>query len=448
VSSKLLTIVVSLLAGTSSATALAEPKQTFTLEQAVDAALSQNPRLQAARRQANAGRDSASSVRGRLLPLVKLGFAYDYVKANEGLNLAGLTGGSAAAAGQAPPPYNINFWGGDFNVTVAQPILGLLHTSQDFAAADRSADASEADLAGNEDELRMQVELGLLTLFEARAEQGIAKASEEQLNEQLEVAKAKFKDGALTKADVLRFQVAAANAAQQVIQAQVQDETAKDQLLGLLGLGGEDPATIEFADPTEDLGRRPVPQATGAEQAAETHRPELISATRTADAAWHKKQSDYFKLLPDFNVAYSYYRLINVPSAFPTDINLFGLSASWNVWEWGASYYQARAASEQLEAATDQRESVRQQVDIEVRTRAAQERAAASAVSVASDTIAQAEEAFRVTQATVKAGAATTTDLLDAQSALTQAKLNLVRARYEELRARSSLFRALGSGRS
>ena len=425
--------------------ALAEGPHTYTLSEAVDLALSQNPSLTAVRREAGASRAGAGSARGHLLPVVKLGFTYDYVRANEGLNLGAFS--APSASGEASPPYRINFWGGDFNVTVAQPVLGLLHIGQDFAAADRAADASQANVSTGEQDLRTNVELGLLQLFQARAEKGIAQASHDQLADQLKVAQAEYKDGALTNADVLRFQVAAANAAQQVIQAQVDEDNAKDQLLGLLGLLNEDRSTIEFADPTEDLGRRELPKESDRDLQgfAEGHRPELIAAQDTADAAWHRKQSGFLKLLPEFNVSYSYYRLINVPSAFPTDINLFGLGASWNVWDWGATYFAARSAGEELEVASAQRESLRQQVDVEVRTRGAQERAAASAVQVASDTIAQAEEAFRVTQATVKAGAATTTDLLDAQAALTQARLNLVRSRYQELRARTALFRALGS---
>ena len=391
------------------AEAKASGKQTYSLAEAVDLALRQNPRLAGSRLQASASRDSAWSARGHLLPVVKLGATYDYVRANEGLNLSAFTGPPQPGAA-ATPPLRINFWGGDANVTVAQPILGLLHISQDYAAADRAADAAAVDLRTSEDELRTQVEYGYLSLFEARAEKGIAQSSHDQLTDQLHVAQAQFKDGSLTKADVLRVQVAAANADQQQIQAPVQEENAKDQLLGLLGLAGSATSdSVDFADPTEDLAARQLPSLgtdSGAAQ-AEQNRPELASAQLQSDAAWHRKQARYFNLLPEVNASYSYYRLLNTPEFLPRDIELVGFGASWNVWDWGATYFEAHAAGAQLEAAAQNREAVRQQVDVEVRTRAAQERAAANAVQVASETIAQAEEAFRVTQATVRVGAAT-----------------------------------------
>jgi outer membrane protein len=437
-------------ASIASAQEITSGKKLYALNEAVEVALKQNPRLLGSRHQSSANRDAASSTRGHLLPLVKVGTTYDYVRANEGLDLSAF-GGSSSTPGSPPPaPFHISEWAGDFNVTVAQPLLGLAHISQDFAAGEKSADASDADVRASEEELKTQVEYGYLSLFEARAEKDIAQASHDQLTDQLRVAQAEFKDGTLTQADVLRYQVAAANADQQQIQAQVEEDNAKDQLLGLMGLAGTSGHDeIDFLDPTGDLAKRqlPVDAPEAGERFAEQHRPELSSAQLQTDAAWHRKQARYLNLLPEINVSYSYYRLLNTPEALPRDINLLGIGASWNIWDWGVNYYQAHEAGEQLEAASANRESVREQVDVEVRTRSAQERAAAHAVQVASDVISQAEEAFRVTEATVRAGAATTTDLLDAQAALTQARQNLVRSKYEELRARSALLRALGSER-
>jgi len=430
------------VAAVASAQEAAGGHRDYALSEAVELAMQQNPRLSASRHQSSANQDSAASTRGHLLPLVKLGTTYDYVKANEGLNLGAFAGGSSSSK-----PIYLNAWAGDFNVTVAQPILGLLHISQDFAGAAKAADASEADVRANEDELRLEVESGYLSLFEARAEKDIAQASHDQLTDQLRVAQSEFSVGTLTKADVLRYQVAAANADQQQIQAQVDEDNAKDQLLGLLGLAGKvDRDEIDFLDPTDELLKRAVPadSAEAQQHFAEGHRPELFSAQLQTEAAWHRKQARYFGLWPEFNVSYSYYRLLNTPEGLPRDINLLGLSASWNVWDWGVNYYEARSAGEQLAVAQANRESVRQQIDVEVHTRFSQERAAANAVRVATDAISQAEEAFRVTSATVRAGAATTTDLLDAQAALTQARQNFVRSKYEELRARSALLKALG----
>jgi len=118
--------------------------------------------------------------------------------------------------------------------------------------------------------------------------------------------------------------------------------------------------------------------------------------------------------------------------------------ASWNIWEWGATFFQARAAAHNAEAAAIDRENERHQVAVEVQTTAAQTEAAKVSVDVAKEAIGSAQEAYRVTQALLQAGSATTTDLLDAQNAFLTARLNLARAQYELAIQRVALARVMG----
>lgn len=421
--------------------------QKLTLEEAVKEALARNPRLRGARALSHARTDQARSMRGHLLPLVDVSGLYSDLNSPEKLNIAGLLGpilphGGGGGAPPAPFPLQ-GVTAGIGMVTVAQPLVGLLHLGQDFAAATDHADASDEIVRAAEADLREQVESGFLSLFEARALQGIAKASLDQLADQLTLTEAKFRDGVLTRADVLRIKVAVANADQQRIQAQVQERIARASLLTLLAYP-PDSQEIDFAEPT-DLERRTVPaESTQAQAFALSHRPEIHSAALEQSAAHHSWLSSEFKLLPEVNASAMYLRLQGVPPGIPQDFYVLGVNLDWPIWQWGASYYQSRAASEQDDAARFQVESLREQVSLEVDQRIAEEGAAANAVTVARDAISQAEEAYRVTDSMVKAGAATTTDLLDAQAALAQARLNLVRASYQDLRARSALTRAMG----
>jgi len=121
-----------------------------------------------------------------------------------------------------------------------------------------------------------------------------------------------------------------------------------------------------------------------------------------------------------------------------------GVRATWNIWEWGASFFQARAAAQQADAAALERDNEKRQVALEVQNTTAQTQAAAVVVDVAQQAIGSAREAYRVTQALVQAGSATTTDLLDAQSAFLTARLNLARAQYELAIQRVALSRVMG----
>jgi len=433
--------------------AFAAPTETLTLEQAEELALRQNPRLRAARSSTAADGDQARSVRGHLLPMVDVSILYDDASSFEKLNLGGLLGpllgsgqsGSGTSGPSFPPPAAIsNLQVGLGMVTVAEPLLGLWHLSHDYAGALDHADASEDTLRAQEADLREQVEGAFLSLFEARALQGIAKASYDELEDQEQLTEAKFRDGVLTRADVLRVKVALANADQQRIQAEVQEQVSRASLLTILGLPPGDP-DIDFAEPTSLASREVPSEPAAAEAFALAHRNEVKASEAEESSAHHSFVASELKILPEINASAMYIDVQGMPSGIPNDYWTVGLTLDWPIWQWGSSYYQARVASERADASAALLDNTRSQVELEVEQRLAEERAAANAVLVAKDAIQQAEEAYRVTESMVKAGAATTTDLLDAQSALTQAKLNLVRARYQDLRARSALTRALGA---
>ncbi len=435
------------------APALAAPKETLTLEQAVELAKRQNPRMRAARSSTAADADQARSVRGHLLPTVDVSVMADDAWSFQKLNIGGLlgpffAGGQAGAQGSGPsfpPPAAIsNAWIGLGTATVAQPLLGLWHLGHEYAGALDHADASAATLKADEADLREQVESSFLSLFEARALEGIAQASYSQLQDQDQLTEAKYRDGVLTRADVLRVKVAVANADQQRIQAQVQEQVAKASLLTILGLPPAD-EDVDFTEPTS-LATREIPTLEASAQTfALEHRQEVVASEAQRSAAHHSFVASELHLLPEINASAMYIHVQGLPSAIPSDFGTIGFTLDWPIWQWGSTYYQSRVASERADAAAALLENTRAQVSLEVDQRLAEERAAAHAVVVAQDAIQQAEEAYRVTESMVKAGAATTTDLLDAQSALTQAKLNLVRARYQDLRTRSALTRALGA---
>jgi outer membrane protein TolC len=210
-----------------------------------------------------------------------------------------------------------------------------------------------------------------------------------------------------------------------------------------MGFSAED-TDVTLLEPTA-LEDKVMPAVTEveAQQRAAANRPEVFRARYEQRAAEHQSTSKFFLLLPEANLEAGYVHLFGQAFA-PADSYYVGFKATWNIWEWGASWFQRQAAQRNAEAAADLREDQERQVKTEASSRLSTYRSAHSAVEVAQTAIASAEEAWRVTQALLKAGTATTTDLLDSQSALTQAKLNLVRARYQEAVAKVGVERAMG----
>ena len=420
------------LALLSSASAAAGKSRVVTVDEAVAMAIAQNAALQAARARLEAGQAAASSTARRLAPAIHLGDEYQHYNSTFDAAIS--------------PVASFRVRGRDtnmFTVAADQPLLGLLRLSADYSGQQESAEAGAAQVESAELSLRQAVETLYLRVFEAKALEGTALASERELNDRLDVARAQLATGVLTEADVLRVQVAAANARQQAIQAHSQELVARAGLLALMGLPADDTG-VTFAEPKSLLesGQKP-PEAAAAQDQALSGRPEILQTRLSLQVGEHQRRARLYALLPEIDLEGAYLRSYG-QVIVPTNSAFIGLNAKWAIWEWGASYAAYRASQAQARAAAFDLENQKQQIRAEVTSTMAQLDAAASAISVAEQAITSAQEAYRVTDAQLQAGTATTTDLLEAQSALTQARLNYLRAQYELAISRVNLRRALG----
>lgn len=401
------------------------------LDAAVQRALAQTPGLAAVRARQEAAEAQASSLRGRLLPSVNLSEEYQHYTEPFSIQFG---------------PQKFQARDQDTNVFAAaanQPLLGLLHLTQEKAALDNSADAAAEQAKSVEATVREQVETGFLRYFEAQAMVDIAKSSEGQLAEQRSLAQARLNAGVITNADVLRIETAQATAKLQEVQAQSQVDSVRSSLL--VALGYEPGASVDFVEPTQLL--ESVPAAAddvAVQRQAEERRPEVKAAQLANQAASHQERGRMFALLPEVNLVAAYVKINGQPLASPED-KYVGVKATWPMFTWGADWYAYKASTAQAQAAAKQAEDQARTVRIEAARRSSELRASLTEVEVAQTAIAAASEAYRVTNAQVKAGVATsTTDLLDAQSKLTQAQLQLARAKYERAIANIALRRAVG----
>jgi outer membrane protein TolC len=405
--------------------------RTIDVDEAVNLALAASPGLSASRFSAGAADSQAKSLRGRMLPAIGLSEEYQHYNEEFGIPLGG----------QRFVARNLDT--NTFVAGVQQPLVGLLHLSQDYAALSSVAEAAQVKSLSAEEQVRQAVQTGYLRYFEARATGEIARASQQQLEERRGVVEAGLKAGIGTRADLLRTEVAIANVRQQIIASDSQQQVMRTSLLLALGVGED----VELVEPTAlEQASAPALTDADAQSRAAKDRLEVERARLEQKAAQSQARAKWFALLPEANLEAAYIHVTGQVFA-PPDSAYIGIKASWPIWEWGASWYQKEAAAQQAEAAAKGREETERQVKLDAASNLAQVKSAASAVDVAQAAIVSAEEAYRVTDALVRAGSATTTDLLDAQSALTQSKLSLVRARYERAVALVSLTHALGTPR-
>jgi outer membrane protein TolC len=390
--------------------------------------------LQAAREHATAASESSKGAGARLLPSVHVMDEYQYWKDpfKVPFNLPGLPPGPALQVRDA----NTN----TFVASARQPLLGLLHGTENYKARSKQADATSANVEVNEADARIDVELEYLRLFQAKARSDIAKASAQELASEVTETEARVKAGTLTNSDLLRIQVAEASAQQQVIVADAEATVSRATILSAVGRSPDDTAT-EFLSPDALLAQADVPASEPAQAVA--RRPEMKAAKLRAEAAGHDERERAYALLPEVDLEGAFVRTDGNVFA-PKNSGYVGIKADWAIWEWGAKNDAKKAAAAEARAAEYDIDATKRRVLREVTARKATLGSAASAVTLARQTIASAEEAYRVTEAQVRAGTNTTTDLLNAEAALTQARLQLENARYAQAAARILLERALG----
>jgi outer membrane protein len=407
----------------------------LTIDDAVALALRTNSHLAAARARAEAGDLNASSASRRMFPSIHVSDEAQLWNAPFALPF-----GTTVFTVRDQKTNN-------FVASADQPLLGLLRANDERETLTEQSAAERAQIAATEGDLRQTVETWFLRVFEAQALEEIASASVHELGEQVTVAKARLTSGVITQADLLRIEVAVANAEQQGLEAHSQGLTARAQLFAALGLAPADAAELTLVAPEARLNAARA-KTSGSLAAllpqAQTHRPELAQQAHLILAADRQTSAKGFALLPDIDLEGAYLRADGQPFQ-PKNSAFVGLKASWAIWEWGASNLQRQAAAIQADAARRDQEMLARQIEAELSASLAQGDAARGAVDTADKAVASAQEAYRVTDAALKAGAATTTDLLESQSALTQARLNLTRAQYELVLSDVALSHATGA---
>ena len=417
-------------------------QRTLTIDDAVALALKTSPRLASARAGAAVLDAQASSAARRMLPSIHVSDEAQYWDKPFAIPF-----GPPDATGKPTPFVVRNQKTNTFTAAADQPLLGLLRANDEQASVAEQSAATRSLVAAAEADLKANVETQFLRVFEAQALEQIAAASVRDLSEQVTVAKARLTSGVITNADLLRIEVAVANAQQQALEAHSQQLTARAQLFAAIGLSPVDSAELTLVEPVDRLNKARRAQAPGTLQTllpvATQRRPELAQQAHLVLAAERTRSARGFALLPDVDLEAAYVRTDGQVFAPPNQA-FVGLKANWAIWEWGATELQRKAAAIQADAAERDRDALERQIEADLTASLAQGDAARGAVGSAEKAVASAEEAYRVTDAAVKAGTQTTTDLLQAQAELTQARLNLTRAQYELVLSDVALARATG----
>lgn len=283
---------------------------------------------------------------------------------------------------------------------------------------------------------------GYFGLLQASNLENLSQESVDQLAEHLKNVQAQYDVGVVAKVDVLRSEVALANAQQELIQASNTYEVSEASLNKVIGMPLD--TTLKLKD---TLQYNPYEnEMQYCLEYASMHRPELEQSRLAVDAAKGAVKVAKSGFLPKVTASAGE-SWGGSGSNWPGDDKenwSVGIGATMNIFDSGVTLSKVHSAEEKLVQAEETYRDTVNSVELEVRSNYLNLREAEKRISTTQVAVAKAEEDFHIAQVRYMAGVGTNLDVIDAQVALTEAKTNFVNALYDYNTSKIALETSMG----
>lgn len=422
--------------------AIAAPAS-YSLDQAIDAALANNPELnimQARLEQANAqlGESLAS-----FYPQIKTSLSYQH------------SNNPAQAFAMIIAQRRLDMQSGNFNnpgfVDDYRPQVSasysLFRGGQDYynnQAAELNSEAAELEKSAARNRLINHVTAAYYGELAAIDANTISQRSIESVQSQLHQTQLGYEAGTVLKSDVLSLEVQLAEAKDAQIHAANAIELAQNMLKTLLGLDANDSFAINPAA-NKNLPDSPASFEQLLNQALAQH-PELKAAEKRVAIAEQQLSAAKAAHLPKADAFVSYgSNSKDLAYSSNRDNLTAGVMVEMEVFSGFATQEKINKAEHQLTAAKETARQSRLQIENELKAAQLKLQEALHRAEVSNTASQAAEEALRLVNQQRQAGVVTVTRYLETQVALEKALSRQVNARFDALRAEAALKQAIGT---
>lgn len=406
----------------------AAPVQTFTLAQAVQATLTQNPQILADRQTLEAAQQNVLVAKSGFGPMLTL----------NGSGAAGTTN----TVNTVPLPAET----ATGSATVSGNLLVFDNGKTKALVETAEASVSSAQAVLRQDEQNLALEAGT-QFFTVLSDEGVADVDQQVLNqaqEQLDLTEAQVRAGVAAQADVIQAQATVAQAQVSLLNARATILTAKAALASTMGQNTT--AVIEVTSPVP-----PAPQVTvTADQvlaAALQNRPEIAAANAVVQAAQAALDTAYVNAGPQVsvNVGAGYTPLSS--GVGYTNTASYGLTGTIALPLYDSGRGRALVAGAQagLKSAQASLQSTVLSVRQDAYTAYLTALQAAANVTATAAAKAAADQALAVAQGQYRAGVGTIVNVIVAQTSAAQADVNATTAVYSYESALVTLQHAQGA---
>jgi outer membrane protein len=405
----------------------AEP---WTLERALQQALSGNPDARLAQQRivaAQAGLDQANAA---FWPRVQFQSSYtagDNPMLAFGSILNQRAYSSSLNFNDVPTVDDLNARG-----LVTVPLYAGGKNTAARKAASANTEAARQDNAAVQNALGYEVSRAFYTVLKTREFIRAAEAGVRSFEGNLAVAKKRLDAGTLLKAGRLDIEVRLGQAREELVRARNANALAVRAMRNLLGIeSGE----FEVAD------KAPSTQAPNSGDFS--GRPELAAAHHRERAAQEQVSAAKGSYLPRVNafgsLDYDYgWKYQNGGGSFTA-----GALLQWDLWDGKLNRAKVREANANLESTREEQRKLRLALDFEVERARLDLNAANERLSVTDQVVAQATESASLTRARFEQELALPTELIDSETALVNARVRRAEAEADRQIAIAAVRKAL-----
>jgi outer membrane protein len=423
-------------ASTPAGTTPSDAPRLLHLNEAVEAAVKNQPQLIQARASAAAAEGRVIEARSPLLPQITP--QASWTRSYRALTSA-TTGGTGTTSNVAQcVSSTCNTW--RFGVAGSQTLWDP-STWAGWESSQRSADSLNATATATLNNVVLNVRT---FYFAARATRDLVEVAQETLKNQLthqQQVEGFVRVGTRPEIDLALARLNVANSRVQLINAQNADRVAKAQLNQAMGLPqGTDYQVAGDELPPVDVEDRPLPYLF---DTALSSRPELISFEYARQASGKALDSARWGWSPTLGFSGSYFKAGPELSAL-ADSWAFGFTLTWQLIQGGLTVGRVREAEQNLVGSTAALTGEQLQVRFDVEQAEATLLGSKESLVAAQDAVDNAKEQLRLAEGRYQAGVGTIIELSDAQVQLTNAAAQLVQAQFNLATARAKLLAALG----
>jgi outer membrane protein TolC len=418
--------------------------QSFTLDQAIDYALANNPDLQIATERISQAEAQLGVALSAFYPQVTARVGYEH--SNNPAQVFSMIVSQRdfdanSIANINNPGYRQNF---------RPEIIGklsLFRGGQDYQnskAAELGIDAAEFEHSSVRNALIKAVTATYYAYLAALEAHKVAQDSISAITSELKQTKLQYEAGTALKSDVLSLEVQLAEAQDAEIRTANAIEIAKTSIANLLGISSFQAFTVASSSSILTKPKLPASFNDLLDQAM-AQRPEIKAAANQVEISLRKLKSEQGAYLPKADAYVSYGQNSQSPGFSSQKDNVTaGVSVEMDLFSGFNTQQRVSAAERKAAEARETERKTKLAIEQEVKTAFLRLEEALARLRVTEASVLAADEALRLVNEERRAEIVTVTRYIESEVARNKAQSNIIAAHYDALSAEAALKKAVG----